>query len=61
MGEWILSGMSEAIFPYLVFWIPGLLFFAIEIIRPARPLHYRGVIPRDLIALGTYNIFFSWL
>ena len=43
--------------------LPGFLdsridFFAIEIIRPARPLHYRGVIARDLIALGTYNIFF---
>ena len=50
--------MSEALFPYLVFWIPGLLFFAIEIIRPARPLQYRTVIVKDLVALGMYNIFF---
>ncbi len=50
--------MSDALFPYLVFWIPGLLFFAVEIIRPARPLQYRRVIVKDLVALGMYNIFF---
>ncbi len=50
--------MSEALFPYLVFWIPGLLFFAIEIIRPARVIQYRSVFVKDLVALGMYNIFF---
>ena len=45
-------------FPYLLFWIPGLLFFAIEIIRPARPLQYRSVFLKDLVSLGMYNIFF---
>ena len=50
--------MSDALFPYLVFWIPGLLFFAVEISRPARPLQYRRVIVKDLVALGMYNVFF---
>lgn len=50
--------MSDALFPYLVFWIPGLLFFAIEIIRPARTIQYRSVFLKDLVSLGMYNIFF---
>lgn len=50
--------MRDALFPYLLFWIPGLLFFAIEIIRPARPLQYRSVFLKDLVSLGMYNIFF---
>ncbi|MEX0830524.1 MAG: sterol desaturase family protein [Nitrospirales bacterium] len=50
--------MSDALFPYLLFWIAGLLFFAIEIIRPARPLQYRSVLLKDLVSLGMYNIFF---
>ena len=50
--------MNDALFPYLLFWITGLLFFAIELIRPARPLQYRSVFLKDLVALGMYDIFF---
>ena len=58
VGERRLHGMNDALFPYLAFWIPGMVFFAIEIIRPARPLQYRSVFVKDLVALGMFNIFF---
>ena len=50
--------MNDALFPYLLFWTVGLLFFAIELIRPARTLQYRSVFLRDLVALGIYDVFF---
>ncbi|HPV84375.1 MAG TPA: sterol desaturase family protein [Nitrospira sp.] len=44
--------------PYLVFWSIGLLFFAAEWLKPARPIAYRAVFWRDLLALGVYNLSF---
>jgi sterol desaturase/sphingolipid hydroxylase (fatty acid hydroxylase superfamily) len=50
--------MDSAWFPYLVFWCIGLLAFAAEWRFPARPVPYRSVFLKDLVALGTYNVFF---
>ena len=36
----------------------GLLFTAVELMRPARPLSYRAVIKNDLVALGIYGLLF---
>ena len=36
----------------------GLLFTAVELMRPARPLNYRAVIKNDLVALGIYGLLF---
>jgi sterol desaturase/sphingolipid hydroxylase (fatty acid hydroxylase superfamily) len=43
---------------FFVYWSIGAVFFLIEWLRPARPLDYRRVFLRDLIALGSYNLFF---
>ncbi|MCS6316879.1 MAG: hypothetical protein H8K05_03685 [Nitrospira sp.] len=44
--------MDKALYPYLLFWGVGLLCFLIEWRFPARPIAYRSVFWRDLIALG---------
>ena len=44
--------------PYLIYWSIGAAFFLAEWLYPARPIRYRLVIVRDLVALGTYNLFF---
>lgn len=44
--------------PYLMFWSIGLLCFAAEWLKPARPIPYRAVFWRDLLALGVYNLSF---
>jgi sterol desaturase/sphingolipid hydroxylase (fatty acid hydroxylase superfamily) len=46
--------------PYAVFFFCsfGLLFTMLELMRPARPINYRGVIKSDLIALALYELFF---
>ena len=44
--------------PFIVYWSIGAVFFLAERLRPARPLRYRTVFFRDLIALGAYNLFF---
>ncbi|MGH7314593.1 MAG: sterol desaturase family protein [Candidatus Rokuibacteriota bacterium] len=36
----------------------GLLFTAVEMMRPARPLDYRAVIKDDLVALAVYGLIF---
>jgi sterol desaturase/sphingolipid hydroxylase (fatty acid hydroxylase superfamily) len=36
----------------------GLLFTAVELMRPARPLNYRAVIKDDLVTLGIYGLLF---
>src|SRR5439155_27302612 len=36
----------------------GVLFTAVELMRPARPLNYRAVIKNDLVALGIYGLLF---
>jgi sterol desaturase/sphingolipid hydroxylase (fatty acid hydroxylase superfamily) len=43
---------------FLIYWSIGAVFFLIEWLRPARPLAYRRVFLKDLIALGAYNVFF---
>lgn len=43
---------------FIVYWSIGAVFFLIEWLRPARPLDYRRVFFKDLVALGTYNVFF---
>lgn len=48
----------DTLFPYLLFWGIGLLFFAAEWCYPAREVPYRSVFWRDLLALGIYNLFF---
>ena len=44
--------------PYLIFWGLGLLVFTVEYFFPARPVSYRSVFLRDVIALATYNLCF---
>lgn len=44
--------------PYLIYWSIGAAFFLAEWLYPARQVHYRQVIIKDLVALGTYNLFF---
>jgi sterol desaturase/sphingolipid hydroxylase (fatty acid hydroxylase superfamily) len=46
--------------PYAVFFFFGfgLLFTALEFMRPARPINYRAVIKNDLIALALYQLLF---
>jgi len=51
--------MDKGLFPYVLFWGIGLLFFAVEWWYPARPVAYRSVFWRDLLALGLYNLSFS--
>ncbi|HEX2056254.1 MAG TPA: sterol desaturase family protein [Nitrospiraceae bacterium] len=43
---------------FLIYWSIGAVFFLVEWLRPARRLDYRRVFLRDLVALGTYNVFF---
>jgi len=50
--------MHKALYPYLLFWGIGLLFFAAEWLHPARPIRYRSLFWRDLLALGLYNLSF---
>ena len=50
--------MDKALYPYLLFWSIGLLCFLAEWRFPARPIAYRSVFWRDLIALGLYNVSF---
>jgi sterol desaturase/sphingolipid hydroxylase (fatty acid hydroxylase superfamily) len=50
--------MDKVLFPYVLFWGIGLLFFAVEWRYPARPIAYRSVFWRDLLALGLYNLSF---
>lgn len=50
--------MDKTLFPYLIFWSIGLLFFTAEWLYPARPIAYRSVFWRDLLALGAYNLSF---
>jgi sterol desaturase/sphingolipid hydroxylase (fatty acid hydroxylase superfamily) len=42
----------------IVFCSVGLLFTAVELLRPARPLNYRAVIKSDLAALALYGLLF---
>jgi sterol desaturase/sphingolipid hydroxylase (fatty acid hydroxylase superfamily) len=51
--------MDSTLFPFFVFWCAGLLAFAAEWLFPARPVPYRSVFPRDLVALGMYSAFFT--
>ena len=50
--------MDKSLYPYLLFWSIGLLFFTAEWLCPARPIRYRSVFWRDLVALGIYNLSF---
>lgn len=50
--------MDKMLYPYLLFWGIGLLFFTAEWLYPARPICYRSVFWRDLLALGAYNLSF---
>lgn len=50
--------MDKALYPYLLFWSIGLLFFMAESLYPARPIAYRSVLWRDLLALAAYNLSF---
>jgi sterol desaturase/sphingolipid hydroxylase (fatty acid hydroxylase superfamily) len=50
--------MDKALYPYLLFWSIGLLCVLAEWRFPARPIAYRSVFWRDLIALGLYNVSF---
>ncbi|HNL87645.1 MAG TPA: sterol desaturase family protein [Nitrospira sp.] len=50
--------MNNSLYPYLLFWGIGLLCFAAEWLYPARPILYRSVLWRDLLALGLYNLSF---
>jgi sterol desaturase/sphingolipid hydroxylase (fatty acid hydroxylase superfamily) len=50
--------MDSAYQPFLIYWSIGAAFFFIEWLRPARPVNYRRVFFGDLVALGTYNLFF---
>ncbi|MEP7153999.1 MAG: hypothetical protein ABI856_20030, partial [Nitrospira sp.] len=50
--------MDKALHPYLLFWSIGLLFFMAEWLYPARPIAYRSVLWRDLLALAAYNLSF---
>ena len=47
--------MDKALYPYLLFWSIGLLCFLAEWRFPARPIAYRSVFWRDLIALGSVS------
>jgi sterol desaturase/sphingolipid hydroxylase (fatty acid hydroxylase superfamily) len=44
--------------PYLIYWSIGAVFCLVEWRYPARPVQYRLVFIKDLLALGTYNLFF---
>ncbi len=50
--------MDKTLYPFLLFWSIGLLFFMAEWLYPARPIAYRSVLWRDLLALGAYNLSF---
>ena len=51
-----MNAMDNMINPYVLFWSIGLLFFVAEWLHPARPIAYRSVFWRDLLALGAYNL-----
>jgi sterol desaturase/sphingolipid hydroxylase (fatty acid hydroxylase superfamily) len=50
--------MDQALFSYVIFWSLGLLAFTAEGLFPARPVPYRSVFFKDLVALGLYSMFF---
>jgi sterol desaturase/sphingolipid hydroxylase (fatty acid hydroxylase superfamily) len=51
--------MPPLIHGVIFFCVFGLLFTALEWIRPARPVSYRAVIRRDLAALALYELVFA--
>jgi len=50
--------MSSYLLYPIVFFGVGLLFTAVELVRPARPIDHRAVLKDDLIALAVYGLLF---
>jgi sterol desaturase/sphingolipid hydroxylase (fatty acid hydroxylase superfamily) len=51
--------MDPRFFPYVAFCTLGLLAFIGEWLFPARPVPYRSIFVRDLVALGAYSLSFA--
>ena len=56
-GERSAGMMNNSLYPYLLFWGSVSLFCG-GWLYPARPILYRSVLWRDLLALGLYNLSF---
>lgn len=50
--------MDRDLFAFVAFWVSGILFTGVELIRPARPIKYSAIIKNDLAALALYQLLF---